>query len=202
MPDEIPKLSSYLAVMVREIQRCSSIVKNLLDFARQREPSLQTNVNINAVMDDAIALIANQITLNQNELVKISNPVPFIVADPMQLRQAFLNIIMNSCEAVKEGGKITVTTKFLENEETVMVSVTDNGIGIEGDNLTRIFDPFFTTKEKGTGLGLSVVYGIINSHRGTVKIESAPGAGTTVTVKLPRAVKPAEMPLEETSGAL
>ncbi len=202
VPDEIPKLSSYLAVMVREIQRCSSIVKNLLDFARQREPSLQTSVNINTVIDDAIALIANQITLNQNELVKIFNPVPFIVADPMQLRQAFLNIIMNSCEAVKEGGRITVMTKFLENEETVMVSVTDNGIGIEGDNLTRIFDPFFTTKEKGTGLGLSVVYGIINSHRGTVKIESAPGAGTTVTVKLPGAVKPAEMPLEETSGAL
>ena len=128
--------------------------------------------------------------------------MPVIAADPMQLRQAFLNIVMNSCEAVKEGGRIAVMTKFLENEEAVMVSVTDNGIGIEGDNLTRIFDPFFTTKEKGTGLGLSVVYGIINSHRGTVKIDSTPGAGTTVTMKLPRALKPGEMPLEETSGAL
>ena len=193
VPDEIPKLSSYLTVMAREIQRCSSIVRNLLDFARQREPSLQTNVNVNSVIDDAIALIANQITLSQNELVKNFNQVPFIEADPMQLRQVFLNIIMNSCEAVEGGGKISVTTVFLEHEKMVMVSIADNGIGISPDDLPRIFDPFFTTKEKGTGLGLSVVYGIINTHHGTVQIESPPGQGTTVAIKLPMAVKPTEM---------
>ncbi len=192
-PEEIPKLSSYLTVMAREIQRCSSIVRNLLDFARQREPSLQTNVNVNAVIDDAIALIANQITLSQNELVKNFNHVPFIEADPMQLRQVFLNIIMNSCEAVEGGGRIRVATTFLEEEEMVLVSIADNGIGISPDDLPRIFDPFFTTTEKGTGLGLSVVYGIINSHHGTVKIESPPGQGTTVAIRLPMAVKPSEM---------
>jgi two-component system, NtrC family, sensor kinase len=184
-PEEIPKLSSYLTVMAREIQRCSGIVRNLLDFARQREPSLQTSVDINAVIDDAIALIANQITLNQNELIKNLNPVPSIVADPMQLRQVFLNIIMNSCEATQEEGRITVATSFLEHEEMVMAKITDNGIGIQPDDLAKIFDPFFTTKESGTGLGLSVVYGIISSHRGTVNIESTPGQGTTVVVKLP-----------------
>jgi two-component system NtrC family sensor kinase len=202
VPSEIPKLSSYLTVMAREIQRCSSIVRNLLDFARQREPSLRTDVNINTVIEDAIVIIANQITLNQNELVKNFNHVPSIVADPMQLRQAFLNIIINSCEAVKEGGRITVGTNFLENEETVMVRVTDNGVGIEPGDLSRIFDPFFTTKEKGTGLGLSVVYGIINSHHGTLKIESTPGQGTMVTIKLPRAVKQDEMESEGISGAM
>jgi two-component system NtrC family sensor kinase len=184
-PEEIPKLSSYLTVMAREIQRCSSIVRNLLDFARQREPSLQSGVDINAVIDDAIALIANQITLNQCELIKNFNQVPSIVADPMQLRQVFLNIIMNSCEAIQKGGKITVTTSFLEPEETVMAKITDDGSGIQPEDLAKIFDPFFTSKENGTGLGLSVVYGITNSHRGTVHIESTPGQGTTVAIRLP-----------------
>jgi two-component system NtrC family sensor kinase len=114
----------------------------------------------------------------------------------MQLRQVFLNVIINSCEAVKEGGRISVATNFIEREEMVMVQIADNGAGIQPDDLPKIFDPFFTTKEKGTGLGLSVVYGIINSHRGTVKIESAPGQGTTVVIKLPRAVKPIDTLLE------
>jgi two-component system, NtrC family, sensor kinase len=196
-PEEIPKLSSYLTVMAREIQRCSGIVRNLLDFARQREPSLQTGVDINAVIDDAIALIANQITLNQNELIKNFNQVPSIVADPMQLRQVFLNIIMNSCEATQEEGRITVTTSFIEHEEMVMVRITDNGIGIQPHDLAKIFDPFFTTKESGTGLGLSVVYGIISSHRGTVNIESTPGQGTTVAIRLPAESAPAEMASEK-----
>jgi two-component system NtrC family sensor kinase len=184
--------------MAREIQRCSSIVRNLLDFARQREPSLQSGVDINAVIDDAIALIANQITLNQCELIKNFNQVPSIVADPMQLRQVFLNIIMNSCEAIQKGGKITVTTSFLEPEETVMAKITDDGSGIQPEDLAKIFDPFFTSKENGTGLGLSVVYGITNSHRGTVHIESTPGQGTTVAIRLPIEVKPTEMFSEKT----
>lgn len=200
--DEIPKICSYLTVMVREIQRCSSIVRNLLDFARQREPALKADVNINTLLEDAIALMANQIALQQSELVKNFSQLPFIVADPMQLRQVFLNIIMNSFEAVTDGGKVTITTNFLEKEEIVMVKITDNGMGIEPENLPKIFDPFFTTKEKGTGLGLSVVYGIINSHHGIIKIESTPGQGTTVTIKLPRNVKTAEILSEAPSGGL
>jgi two-component system NtrC family sensor kinase len=198
--DEIPKLSSYLAVMVREIQRCSNIVRNLLDFARQRKPSLKTDVNINVLLEEAIALMANQIAIQQKELEKNLAQLPPIVADPMLLRQVFFNIIMNSCEALKEGGKINVATYFLEKEDMVMVRITDNGVGIDPDNLSRIFDPFFTTKEKGTGLGLSVVYGIITSHYGTLNVESTPGQGTTVTIKLPRAVEPAETLSEITSG--
>ncbi len=198
--DEIPKLCSYLAVMVRETQRCSSIVRNLLDFARQREPSLKNDVDINALIEDAIALVANQMALQQNELEKKFGQLPLIVADPMQLRQVFLNLILNACEAVKEGGKITVATNFLEKEEMVMVKITDSGIGIDPDNLSKIFDPFFTTKEKGTGLGLSVVYGIINSHHGTISVESTPGQGTTMTIKLPRTVEEAETHSEKGSG--
>jgi two-component system NtrC family sensor kinase len=198
--DEIPKLSAYLTVMVREIQRCSSIVRNLLDFARQRKPSLKTDVNINLLLEEAITLMANQLSLQQKELEQHMGHLPLIIADPMLLRQVFFNVIMNSCEALREGGKIDVETYFLEKEDMVMVRITDNGVGIEPDNLARIFDPFFTTKEKGTGLGLSVVYGIITSHQGTLNVESTLGQGTAVTIKLPRAVEPVEMPSVKTSG--
>ena len=198
--DEIPKLSSYLAVMVREIQRCSNIVRNLLDFARQRKPSLKTDVNINTLLEEATALMANQLAIQQKELVKNLAQLPPIAADPMLLRQVFFNIIMNSCEALKEGGRISVATYFLEKEDMVMVRITDNGVGIDPENLSRIFDPFFTTKEKGTGLGLSVVYGIITSHQGTLNVESVPGQGTTVTIKLPRYFEPPEAPSEMESG--
>jgi two-component system, NtrC family, sensor kinase len=198
--DEIPKLSAYLAVMVREIERCSGIVRNLLDFARQRKPSLKTDVNINVLLEEAITLMANQLALQQTEFEQHLGQLPLIIADPMLLRQVFFNIILNSCEALKEGGKIDVETYFLEKEDMVMVKITDNGVGIEPDNLAKIFDPFFTTKEKGTGLGLSVVYGIITSHRGTLNVESVPGQGAAVTIKLPRAVEPMEAASAQISG--
>ncbi len=198
--DEIPKLSSYLAVMVREIQRCSSIVRNLLDFARQRQPSLRSDVDVNVLLEETATLMANQFALQQKEFRPHLSQLPPITADPMLLRQVFFNIIMNSTEALKEGGKIDVETYFLEKEDMVMVRIKDDGVGIGPDNLSRIFDPFFTTKEKGTGLGLSVVYGIITSHHGTLNVESTPGQGTTVTIKLPRDFNPEEALSSKTLG--
>ncbi|MCX8022367.1 MAG: ATP-binding protein [Syntrophorhabdaceae bacterium] len=184
--EEITKISSYLSVMERETQRCSTIVRNLLDFSRQREPSLKNDVNINLLIEDAVTLLSNHINLQEIKLEKVFSQVPTITADPMQLRQVFLNIILNSCEALEGGGKITIYTDFIEKEEMVLIKIVDNGPGIDPDILPKIFDPFFTTKESGTGLGLSVVYGIVSSHRGTLNIESVPAHGTTVTIKLPR----------------
>jgi two-component system NtrC family sensor kinase len=187
--DEIPKFRSYLVIMERETERCSNIVRNLLDFARQREPSLKPDVDINAVIEEALSLLANQIALQEITLEKRYGQLPSIMADPMQLRQAFLNVILNSCEAVQNGGRLTITTKFLQNEKMVKVEIDDNGLGIAEEHLPKIFDPFFTSKEKGTGLGLSVVYGIINSHQGTIEIKSIEQEGTSATIKLPKEVK-------------
>ena len=184
-PQEIQKIKKWLLTMIKETERCSSIVKNLLDFARQREPALKSNVDINALIDDAISLLTNQISLQNIELKKILGDLPQIVADPMQLRQAFLNIIMNSCEAMPDGGSITIKTYLIKDSGMVMVEVADTGTGIDKEHLDKIFDPFFTTKEKGTGLGLSVVYGVINSHNGTLNVESKNGEGTRVSIKLP-----------------
>jgi two-component system NtrC family sensor kinase len=191
--DEIPKFRSYLAIMERETERCSTIVRNLLDFARQREPSLKPDVDINAVVEEALSLLANQIALQEITLEKRFDQLPPIMADPTQLRQAFLNIILNACEAMLNGGILTVTTTFSnKRKKAVRVEIADNGVGIDEKDLSKIFDPFFTSKEKGTGLGLSVVYGIINSHHGTIQVDSKVGEGTTAIITLPTEIKVTE----------
>jgi two-component system NtrC family sensor kinase len=184
--NEIPKFRSYLAIMERETERCSTIVRNLLDFARQREPSLKPDVHINEVIEEALSLLANQIALQEITLEKRYDQLPAIMADPTQLRQVFLNIILNACEAMQEGGTLTIATASSNRRNpAVRVEIADRGMGIEEKDLPKIFDPFFTSKEKGTGLGLSVVYGIINSHHGTIRVKSTVGEGTTIIIKLP-----------------
>ena len=193
--DEVERFRSYLSIMERETERCSNIVRNLLDFARQREPSLKPDVDVNAVVEEALSLVANRMALQEITLEKDYGKLPPITADPLQLRQAFLNILINSCEAIQDaGGLIRISTSFLPQQQRVKVEFSDNGIGIQEEDLHRIFDPFFTTKEKGTGLGLSVVYGIINSHQGKIEVRSAPKDGTTITITLPLKVEPEEQP--------
>ena len=184
--EEIHKFRSYLAIMERETERCSTIVRNLLDFARQREPSLKPDVDINAVVEEALSLLANQIALQEITLEKRFDQLPPVLADPTQLKQVFLNIILNACEAMPEGGTLTITTALSNRRNpAVRVEIADKGVGINDKDLPKIFDPFFTSKEKGTGLGLSVVYGIINSHHGTIRVKSTVGEGTTIIIKLP-----------------
>jgi two-component system NtrC family sensor kinase len=198
--DEIPKFLSYLGIMERETERCSTIVRNLLDFARQREPSLKPDVDINAVVEEALSLLANQIALQEITLEKKFDHLPAIMADPMQLRQVFLNIILNACEAMHNEGVLTVTTALSnKRRKAVRVEIADSGVGIDEKDLPKIFDPFFTSKEKGTGLGLSVVYGIINSHQGTIDVNSKAGEGTTITITLPTEITATETsPTSET----
>jgi len=180
------KFNQYLSTMEREIERCSTIVKNLLDFARKREPSLKEGVDINEVIEETVRLISNRLSLQNIYLEKDFGELPSIVADPAQLRQAFLNLIINAAEAMQDStGRITVRTRYLPDEKMVMVEISDTGVGIKEEDLSKIFDPFFTTKEKGTGLGLSVVYGIINAHKGHISVKSKVGEGTTFTIKLP-----------------
>ncbi|MCX7856752.1 MAG: ATP-binding protein [Deltaproteobacteria bacterium] len=183
--EEIQKIKSYLVTMIRETERCSSIVRNLLDFARQREPSLKYDVNLNTLVEESLNFLSNQISLQNIEVIKDYSDIPFITADPQQMRQVLLNVLMNACEAMPNGGKLKVKTGFLAQEEKVFVEIEDTGVGIEKELLDKIFDPFFTTKEKGTGLGLSVVYGIVNAHKGDLKVESKKGEGTKVTIRLP-----------------
>lgn len=173
-----------LKLVQRETERCTAIVRNLLGFARERALTL-SDADVNAALDEALFLVANQIALLGIQLERELAPVPAMRADFGQLRQAFANIIINACDAMPKGGTLRVRSRFEEAGRLIVIEIADTGVGIPPEQLTKVLDPFFTTKEKGTGLGLSVVYGVVERHGGRLAIDSAPGAGTRVTIRLP-----------------
>jgi two-component system NtrC family sensor kinase len=173
-----------LGLVERETQRCTAIVRNLLDFARQREPALK-DTDVAACLDESLSLVRNQIAIQSIVLDRRLDPVPMVQGDYGQLRQVFLNVLLNACEAMGRGGTLTVATRARPGDSMVEVEVADTGVGIPPEHLSKIFDPFFTTKEKGTGLGLSVVYGVVEKHGGKLDIRSELGKGTTMLIRLP-----------------
>ena len=182
--EDIAKYKGYLDTMRREVERTTAIVQNLLDFTRPKDP-LRKPMDLVKVMEESLALIANKLSITNIEVVKILNPLPAIQADPAHMKQVFLNLLINACEAMEEGGTLTIRSDHHPDTNTVTMSVRDTGVGIEEKDRARIFDPFFSTKKKGTGLGLSVVNGIVTRHSGKVEIDSAPGKGTDFRVTLP-----------------
>jgi len=190
VPDEARRkvLAKNLALVQREAERCSAIVRNLLDFARERPMELK-EVDLNVALNESLQLVAHQIAIQGHALEKRLGTVPPVRADFGQLRQALVNVILNGCEAMQKGGRLGVATGMSADGQFVEATVSDTGPGIAPENLPHIFDPFFTTKEKGTGLGLSVVYGIIQRLGGTVLVRSEVGKGSTFVIRLP-AVRP------------
>jgi signal transduction histidine kinase/iron only hydrogenase large subunit-like protein len=174
----------HLLKMESEVSRCSRIIRNLLDFARQTEPMLRL-VDTNQVIEQVLAMVGHQAQLQNVEVVKELSPsLPKVMADFDQLQQVFTNLTLNAIQAMSEGGKLTLRTSVANNQ--VKVDVRDTGCGISKEHLSKLGTPFFTTKEKGkgVGLGVAVVYGIIERHKGKVMVESDVGKGTTFTVYL------------------
>jgi PAS domain S-box-containing protein len=182
-----------LLKMERELDRTTRIIRNLLDFARQSEPSMKP-VNINKIIEAALLLVENQINLENIKLEKKLDPeVPLVLADFDKIQQVLINIMLNAIQAMPKGGDLTVATEGTRTTEikgirkkVVKIDIKDTGVGIPTENLNKLFTPFFTTKEKGqgVGLGLSVVHGIIGKHGGRIDVASEPGVGTTFTVYL------------------
>jgi two-component system NtrC family sensor kinase len=179
-------LVKQLALVQRETERCTAIVRNLLDFARERPLQLK-DVDVNQVVEEIFSLVSNQTAILGVQVERDLAKVPMVNADFGQLRQAFMNIVINAVEAVGKGGHLRVATRPLPEEDAVEILFQDDGPGVPPELMQKIFDPFFTTKEKGTGLGLSVVYGIVERHGGRVSVESDPGKGTRFTIQLPAA---------------
>jgi two-component system NtrC family sensor kinase len=176
-----------LARIVQEAGRCKEIVKSLLEFARQTEPKMEPT-DVNRAINDGLFFLVNQALFHNIKIVKKIDPfLPFVRGNASQLKQVFMNIIVNAAEAMHGSGTLTITTSPAPDQKTVYVKFTDTGEGIPEENLTRIFDPFFTTKEvgKGTGLGLATSYGIIEDHEGKIGVKSKVGEGTTFTIELP-----------------
>jgi two-component system NtrC family sensor kinase len=180
------KVLKHLALVEREAYRCSVIVKNLLDFARER-PMLMKPSDVNQAVDEILTLVDNLAHIQGVEIVRELSPLPPVLGDFGQLRQAFMNIASNACEAMERGGRLTVRTRVVPGDHDVEVTFEDQGPGIPPERLRKIFDPFFTTKERGTGLGLSVVYGVVEKHGGKIEVDSEEGRGTRFTIRLRRA---------------
>ena len=184
LPPEDPRRADLQSI-VDETLRCRTIVKGLLDFARQTRPQKQL-VEIGEIVEDVLGLVRNQASF-QNIVVTtdLASGVPSVMADRDQLRQVVLNAVLNAAEAMPHGGSLRLTTRSVDDGSVVVVEIADNGPGIPPAIRDRIFEPFFTTKKTGTGLGLSIAYGILEEHGGTLQVQSPPGGGTTIVITLP-----------------
>ena len=177
----------WVEKIVTQADRCSTIVRGLLDFARPRTPVMKPTA-INALVEGCIALVEEQALFHNIEVVRrLETGMPEVVVDPSLMQQVFMNLIINAAEAMPDGGRFVVSTRCDAAERMVEVEFADTGHGIAEADLERIFDPFFTTKAvgHGTGLGLAISFGIVKEHRGTISVESDVGKGTTFNVRLP-----------------
>lgn len=178
--------------IIGETERSRSIVHNLLDFTRENISVLEL-LDLGKLIQGTAKLALNQARVRGATIhVEVEPDLPRIQGDRQQLKQVVLNLILNSLDAIGDGGRIEVRVKRLR-PGYLGVQVEDNGCGIPADQLPHIFDPFFTTKPvgKGTGLGLSVSHGIIAKHGGRIEVESVPGQKTVFTITLPCDAAPA-----------
>lgn len=165
------------------IRRVAEIVQNLKSFARLDEAEIK-EVNINDCIEATLKIVWNELKY-KCEIIKNLGDLPMIRCYPGQINQVFMNLFVNVAQAIKERGKLDITT--IVEDSAIVIRVADTGIGIPAENIPKLFDPFFTTKPvgKGTGLGLSIAYGIIQKHNGTITAESEVDKGTTFTILLP-----------------
>jgi signal transduction histidine kinase len=185
LPAEDPKKGD-LARIVQEAGRCKEIVKSLLEFARQTEPKMEPT-DINRAITEGLFFLEHQALFHNIQIIKRLDPdLPLTAGNAGQLKQVFMNIIVNAAEAMHGSGTLTIATSVAPDPKSILVEFTDTGEGIPEENLTRIFDPFFTTKDvgKGTGLGLATSYGIVEGHGGKIGVKSKVGEGTTFTIEL------------------
>lgn len=176
-----------LEIIIRETTRCREIIKGVLDFARQNPPQRKL-CYINGVIEKTLSLLQHQAVFHNITIErKLNELLPQIWIDENQIEQVVMNIALNAAEAMNGQGILSVSSGVSQGGDFVEVRVSDTGMGIPQENLSKIFDPFFTTKDpqRGTGLGLSVSYGIIQKHHGDIIVESEVGKGTTFTVRLP-----------------
>lgn len=173
----------FFRIVQSEIDRINGIVKELLDFAKPAPPQLQP-IHLAELVEDTLLLLSNQ-CLKQGVEVKNafgSNGL-LIQADPQQLKQVLLNLLLNSLEAMPDGGRLSIDTR--QTASHLVLRIADSGEGMTPEDLCHVWDPFFTTKERGMGLGMAIVKGIVERHGGQVHLSSTIGKGTTAELHLP-----------------
>jgi two-component system NtrC family sensor kinase len=180
------KPTKSLKIIIDETERCSKIVKGLLQFSRQ-SLSEKRLTNINELIQSTLLLFDSQVLVNNVKVVKaFDDRLPEVMVDDNKIKQVFTNLILNALDAMPEGGHLYITSGLAEDKQSINVIFRDTGCGIDDKHISKIFDPFFSTKGvKGTGLGLSVSYGIIKQHDGSIQVESSLEKGTAITINLP-----------------
>ena len=195
-------ISSYVQMLIQETDsedpnldvlksiekqsfRASTIINNLLNFARVSETEVQ-QVNLNSLMLETLSLLDHPLRNSGVDVALDLDPgLPSTLGSGGRLQQVFMNLFLNARDAMPDGGELVVRTR--QKNSTLLIEISDTGKGISPENVKRIYDPFFTTKGigRGTGLGLSVSYGIIQEHSGRISVDSRPGKGTTFTLAIP-----------------
>jgi signal transduction histidine kinase len=179
-------LSKHVHIISSEIRRLDEVVNGFLKFARPDELKLQP-VQIATLVSEVVTTAMPEAE-SRGVHIKVECPpnLPEINADPGMLGQALLNLAINACQAMPNGGTLRLSANAASRGR-VEVRVQDTGVGIAAEHLQKIFDLYFTTKDHGTGIGLSMVYRIVQLHDGEIEVHSTPGRGTTFRVLLPRA---------------
>ena len=196
-------IDSLVDESLEGVDRVRKIVRDLKTFSRIDDTE-SASIDINDCIDATLNIVWNEIKYH-TEVIKEYAALPQIIGYPQKLSQVFMNILINAAKAIDKKGQIHIYTKHIktgrrQSDEQVVITIADNGRGIDKDELSKIFDPFFTTKPvgEGTGLGLSISYDIIRAHGGSIQVQSETGVGTTFTIALPLA--PGQSPAMDSSA--
>ncbi len=174
----------FQGIIVGEIKRIDRTVQGFLEFARPKEMALN-RIDLGATVRLSVRQMRNQI---EKAGIVLEAEIPeniFVMADPEKIHQVIINLLLNALDVSDKGRKLSVILRA--DRRKAYLAIEDYGAGMSDDEKVRIFDPFFTTKAHGTGLGLAIVKSIIERHKGTIEVDSAPGKGTKFTVQLPLA---------------
>jgi signal transduction histidine kinase len=189
--DDAEFREGFQGLALKEVDRICGLINDLLSFARPSKPNVALE-NVNDVVDNIVRILETQAKEKGVALSReFNDSLPKVWIDREQMKQVFMNLILNAIQAMKEGGSISIATRAISrigaepSGEFVQVEVRDTGVGIPEENLQHIFDPFFTSKDEGSGLGLAVSHQIVQEHGGFVTVESTLGKGTSFFVHVP-----------------
>lgn len=179
-----PRLQNQVDIIEQEIERSDLIIREFLDYSRLAEGKIEP-VMVNDCIDESLASLRNELDSRGIEVQReYSLDLPFLFIDSSQLRQVFANIFLNACEAMDNGGTLTIRTSY-STDAFIEVSIADTGKGMSKEVLSNIFRPFYTTKDKGTGMGLSIVQNLLRAYNGEITAHSEPGKGTEFHLRFP-----------------
>ena len=175
----------HVDIIAGEIRRLDEVVQGFLKFTRPEDLRLQP-VGLATLFNEVLPILQPEAERTRVTVTVAVGDAPDVNGDPTMLRQAFLNLALNACQSMPDGGTLQIRCEAAR-ERRVLVSFADSGVGIKPEHLSRIFDLYFTTKPKGSGIGLSMVYRTVQMHDGEIEVQSTPGAGTTFSLFLPQA---------------